>query len=158
MWRKKVILPLFVALCVLVADQLSKYYVFQFVVENGSPYAVFNHFNIVSAFNKGVSFSMFDDAGILGRVVLIVFALAVIAFLLYWMKNEVSAFVRICLAMIVGGALGNVVDRLRMGAVYDFLDFYVQTYHWPSFNLADTFICLGAFLILVHTLFIKKKD
>ncbi|MBR2299098.1 MAG: signal peptidase II [Alphaproteobacteria bacterium] len=151
------ILGLFVALAAFVADQLSKFYVFQFVMENGSPYKVFDCFNIVSAFNKGVSFSMFDNGGNAGRVILIVFALAVVAFLLHWMKTEVSRFVQVSLGFIVGGALGNVADRLRMGAVYDFLDFHYGAYHWPAFNLADTFICVGACLIILHAMFNRNK-
>ena len=139
------------------ADQLSKFYVFKFVVEQGSPYKVCDYFNIVSAFNKGVSFSMFDNGGIWGRVILILFALGVVVFLLLWMKDEVSRFVRFSLGLIVGGALGNVVDRLRMGAVYDFLDFHYNAYHWPAFNLADSFICIGAVLIIIHAVFYRKK-
>ena len=148
---------LFVALIAFVLDQISKYYVFRFAVQNGSPFEVFDFFNIVAAFNKGVSFSMLDGGGLWGRVALIVFALVVILFLLHWMKDEKSAFVRISLGMIIGGALGNVVDRLRMGAVYDFLDFHYGAYHWPAFNAADTFICVGAFLIVLHAFFTRNS-
>lgn len=148
---------LFVALVAFIADQLSKYYVFRFAVQNGSPFEVCDFFNIVAAFNKGVSFSMLNGGGLWGRVALTLFALAVVFFLLHWMKDEKSAFVRISLGLIVGGALGNVADRLRLGAVYDFLDFHYQEYHWPAFNVADSFICIGAFLIVVHTLFSMKK-
>lgn len=151
------LLGLFIALTAFTADQLSKFYVFKFVVEQGSPYKVCDYFNIVSAFNKGVSFSMFDNGGIWGRVILILFALGVVVFLLLWMKDEVSRFVRFSLGLIVGGALGNVVDRLRMGAVYDFLDFHYNAYHWPAFNLADSFICIGAVLIIIHAVFYRKK-
>jgi len=153
-----VILGFFVALCVFVADQLSKYFVFRFVAEHGAPLKVTDFFNIVAAFNKGVSFSMFDNGGDWGRIVLILFALGVVVFLSLWMKDEKSGFVRICLAMIIGGALGNVVDRLRLGAVYDFLDFHVGAHHWPAFNVADSFICIGAFLIVCHALFLNKKN
>ena len=60
--------------------------------------------------------------------------------------------------MIIGGALGNVIDRIRLGAVFDFLDFYVGEYHWPAFNAADSFICIGATIIVVHGLFFNKKE
>lgn len=148
---------LFVALFAFVADQVSKFYVFRFTVDNGSPFEVCDYFNIVSAFNKGVSFSMLNGGGLWGRVALIVFALCIVLFLIHWMKNEQSAFVRVALGLIVGGALGNVADRLRIGAVYDFLDFHYEAYHWPAFNAADSFICIGAFLIVVHALFVKIK-
>ena len=151
------ILGFFVAVAVFIADQLSKYFIFRFVAENGAPYRVTDFFNIVAAFNKGVSFSMFDGGGIWGRVILILFALGVVLFLALWMKDEKSTFVQICLAMIIGGAMGNVTDRLRLGAVYDFLDFHIGIYHWPAFNVADSFICIGACLIVCHALFFKKK-
>ncbi|MBQ7659963.1 MAG: signal peptidase II [Alphaproteobacteria bacterium] len=157
MTEKKVILGLFVALFVLIADQVSKYFVFKFIFENGSPFEVCPYFNIVTAFNKGVSFSMFQGGGVWSRVVLVALALLVVAFLFYWLAKEKSRFVQICLALIIGGALGNVTDRLRLGAVYDFLDFHFGAYHWPAFNLADTFICIGAFLIVIQALFCKKK-
>ena len=145
------------ALGAFVLDQFSKYYVFRFAVENGSPFEVCDYFNIVAAFNKGVSFSMLNGGGLWGRVALIVFALCVVLFLLKWMKDENSNFVRISLGMIVGGALGNVADRLRLGAVYDFLDFHIGAYHWPAFNVADSFICVGAFLIILHALFTRNS-
>lgn len=148
---------LFVALGAFVLDQISKYYVFRFAIENGSPFEVCDFFNIVTAFNKGVSFSMLDGGGLWSRVALIIFAIAVVLFLLKWMKDEKSTFVRISLGMIIGGALGNVADRLRLGAVYDFLDFHYSVYHWPAFNAADSFICIGAFLIVLHALFTRNS-
>jgi len=151
------IFGLFVALVAFVLDQLSKFYVFKFVMENYSPYKVCDYFNIVSAFNKGVSFSMFDNGGDWGRVVLIAFALIVVSFLIQWMRTEGSNLVRLALGLIVGGALGNVADRVKLGAVYDFLDFHYGSYHWPAFNLADTFICIGAFIILLHALLNRNK-
>ncbi len=143
---------------VFTADQLSKYYILQFILEKGGRYAVCPHFNLVAAFNKGVSFSMLDGGGIWGRVLLILFALCVIIFLLHWMITEKSKFVKISLGLIIGGAMGNVFDRILMGSVFDFLDFYTGVYHWPAFNVADTFICIGATLIIIKTLFNKKKN
>jgi len=151
------ILGLFAASLVFVLDQFSKFWALQFVLDNGSPYKVCDCFNIVSALNKGVSFSMFDNSGVIGQVCLTIFALVVVLFLLHWMKTENSKFVQCALGLIIGGALGNVADRLRVGAVYDFLDFHYKTYHWPAFNVADTFICLGAFLIILHAFLNRKK-
>ena len=152
---------MFIGLCfaflAFVSDQLSKFFVFEYAMEHGALTEVTGFFNIVTAFNKGISFSMFDSTGGWGRVILIVVACAIIVFLLCWMKNETSRFVRICLGLIVGGAVGNLVDRVRLGAVYDFLDFHVNAYHWPAFNLADSFICVGALLIVCHALVCKIK-
>ena len=63
---------------------------------------------------------------------------------------------RISLGMVIGGALGNVIDRIRLGAVYDFLDVHVGIHHWPAFNLADSFICIGAVLIVCESMFFSK--
>ena len=105
-----------------------------------------------------VAVSLFDNGGIWGTIILSAFALAVVAFLLSWLKNEQSRLVQAALGMIIGGALGNVADRIRFGAVYDFLDFYYNGWHWPAFNAADSFICIGAFLIIVHSLLNHKKQ
>ena len=61
------------------------------------------------------------------------------------------------LGMIIGGAIGNVADRVRMGAVFDFLDIHAFGYHWPAFNLADSFICIGAALVIGNGLFFNKE-
>lgn len=155
--EKKLIIGLFTAFLVFISDQFSKQFIMHFLLENGAPFKVNPYFNIVEAFNKGVSFSMFDNGGLLGCIMLILLALGVVGFLLWWLKDEPSRFVQICLGFIIGGALGNVYDRLSIGAVYDFLDFHIKAYHWPAFNVADSFICIGAFLIICHTILNRKK-
>ena len=122
-----------------------------------SPIMYGNYFNLVEAWNSGVSFSMFDDGGMFGSVLLSVFALGVIAFLLFWLKKEQNRLIQISLGMIIGGALGNVVDRIRFGAVYDFLDFHYQTWHWPAFNVADICIVVGVGLYLLNMYIARRK-
>lgn len=146
-----------IALAAFLIDQASKWFVIDFFDKAISPIKYGNYFNLVEAWNTGVSFSMFDDGGMLGSVLLSVFALGVVIFLAFWLKKEQNRLIQISLGLIIGGALGNVVDRIRFGAVYDFLDFHYQTWHWPAFNMADSFICIGAFLIIVHGLFNSKK-
>lgn len=92
----------------------------------------------------------------LGIMLLIGLALAICLGIIYMIRQERDHLVRIALAMILGGALGNVFDRLRYGAVIDFLDFYWQKYHFPAFNIADSAICIGAGLILLQILRRKK--
>ena len=65
---------------------------------------------------------------------------------------------QVALGFIIGGALGNVIDRIRLGAVFDFLDFYVGDYHWPAFNAADSFICIGAALVIINGFIPSKKE
>ena len=112
--------------------------------------------NTVGYKNTGVSFSMFNNGGMLGIILLSAFAIGVVIFLIYWLKNEKNRLTQVSLGFIIGGALGNVIDRLRFGAVYDFLDFYYKNWHWPAFNLADTFICIGALIIIVYGVWYPK--
>lgn len=100
---------------------------------------------------------MFSNYGQTGAIVLSVFAIGVAAFLFGWMLKEDNRLKIIALACIIGGALGNVIDRLRFGAVLDFLDFYYQSWHWPAFNLADSFICIGVFILICLEFMNNKK-
>ncbi len=152
------ILGLTVAAAAFVLDQLSKWYVADFFLKNIPSVAFGKYFSITEAWNTGVSFSMFNEGGIWGTVLLSVFALIVVFFLLSWLKNEPNRLIQASLGLIIGGALGNVCDRVRFGAVYDFLDFHYNSWSWPVFNLADSFICIGAFLIIAHSLLSKKQS
>ena len=138
------------------ADQLSKGLIATYIAD-GSVHSFGSFFNLVRVWNTGVSFSMFNNHGDLGRVLLCVFSLAVCAFLGHWMLKETDRLKIFGLGLIIGGALGNVADRIRFGAVLDFLDFHIAAYHWPAFNLADTFICVGACLLILLEIFKVKK-
>ena len=116
-----------------------------------------SYFNLVRAWNTGVSFSMFNDWGMWGVVLLSLLAFGIILFLLLWLRKEQSRVLQVALGLIIGGAVGNVIDRIRLGAVFDFLDFHIGEQHWPAFNVADSFICIGAGIIIIHSLFIKDK-
>lgn len=71
-------------------------------------------------------------------------------------QKEQSRMLQVALGLIIGGAIGNVIDRIRIGAVFDFLDFHLFGHHWPAFNLADSAICIGAIIILIDGLFLIK--
>ena len=151
------LLGLIAAVLAIVTDQLSKYLVLNFVVDEYSAIALTPFFNVVRAWNTGVSFSMFNNGGMTGIVGLTVVALVIVAFLLNWLRKENSKTVQVALGLIIGGALGNVVDRVRFGAVFDFLDFHLAGHHWPAFNLADSCICIGAVVIIAHSLLYPEK-
>ena len=138
------------------ADQFSKYMLAAHLA-NGENIAFGDYFNLVKVWNTGVSFSMFNDYGNAGRIALCGLSLVVCAFLLYWMFKEKKMVKVVSLGLIIGGALGNVIDRVRFGAVLDFLDFHIAGYHWPAFNLADTFICVGACFLILLEFFCKHK-
>ncbi len=149
---------LITALAAVVSDQASKALVFGFLAETQPVVAVTPFFNLVSAWNTGVSFSMFDNLGGAGVYILSAFSLVVVGFLLYWLSREKTLLMQVSLGMVIGGAIGNVIDRVRIGAVFDFLDVHFGGYHWPGFNLADSFICIGAVLIICDGLLVRKCD
>lgn len=149
--RKKMVY--FILLNIFALDQLTKLWVLNTL---SSPYhiPVFPGFNLILTYNTGVSFSMLSGNN---PYLLILFSLIVCCILTYWLIHETNRWVKISIAMIIGGALGNVVDRILYGGVIDFLDFYIGPYHWPAFNLADTAICLGTLIIIGHSFLIKQE-
>ncbi|MBP5534521.1 MAG: signal peptidase II [Alphaproteobacteria bacterium] len=124
-------------------------------LSKGLAIEVTSFFNLVLAMNKGISFSMFSNAG---PYLLAILALGICAFIVYLIFKEKDAFTRCCLSLILGGAIGNIIDRVRFGAVVDFLDFHAFGYHWPAFNIADSCICVGVVLLLFRMIFKKEKN
>lgn len=154
------ILGLIVAAVVIIADQVSKFWVLNELLGERAGIVYTSFFNIVRAWNTGVSFSMFNDYGNWGTIGLSVIAVAIVGFLLYWLYQETDRIAQIALGMIIGGAIGNVIDRIRLGAVFDFLDLHIGESHWPAFNAADSFICIGATILIVQSLFnvVRKNE
>ncbi|NCA28103.1 MAG: signal peptidase II [Proteobacteria bacterium] len=113
-------------------------------------------FNLVYVTNNGISFGMFDKTSNAREI----FALLQggIAFgLIFWLWNSQKKHISYALALIIGGAFGNVIDRILNGGVTDFLDFYIGIYHWPAFNLADSLIFIGVLILIYDEFLIKKK-
>ena len=143
-----------VALFVIAADQLSKYFVLSWLgVRAYEPLTSF--FSVVRAWNTGVSFSMLNNYGNIGAYLLSAMAVIIVLMLLHWLRKEENRLTQAALGLIMGGALGNVIDRLRFGAVFDFLDVHVGDLHWPAFNVADSCICIGAAIIILQSIAFK---
>lgn len=115
-------------------------------------------FDAVLVYNRGISFGMFDGLGTWGPLILSGLALAIIGFLCVWLWRAQHRAEMIIIAAIIGGAMGNVVDRLHDGAVTDFIDLYAGAYHWPVFNVADIFITVGVVCLLAFTLKSQPSD
>ena len=113
--------------------------------------------NLVHVMNKGVSFSFLASDSPLMPWILAGVAIMVCVGIGMWLWKEKNSRARGGLALILGGAIGNVIDRVRFGAVVDFLDFYVGDWHWPAFNVADSAICLGVALVLLQSFRKKEK-
>lgn len=151
------LLGIAVILVAVAADQLSKWWIAVHLTA-GSAVSFGDFYNTVKVWNTGVSFSMFSHHGQLGVVVLSLVAVVVCMFLLRWMWRETNRLKIAALGLIIGGAVGNVIDRVHYGAVLDFLDFHLGQYHWPAFNLADAFICIGACILIFLEIFKNKKE
>ncbi|MDR2268843.1 MAG: signal peptidase II [Rickettsiales bacterium] len=114
-----------------------------------------NWFNIVFTWNPGTSFSMFREVS---PFVMIFLTGMIIGFLGYHLFTRIRGNVEVwAMSLIVGGALGNLIDRVRFGAVIDFVDWHVGTWHWPAFNIADVCICVGVGLYILHWINQRKK-
>src|SRR5262245_1445066 len=146
-------LGLSVAAVVVVLDQLSKWWIRVVVMDPPRDIPITAFFNIVYARNTGVSFSMLRLDSQVGQWLLSAGALAIVAGLLLWMRRLGRPWPVIALGLIVGGAVGNVIDRLRLRFVFDFLDFYWNGYHFAAFNLADLAITVGVAMLLIDGLF-----
>ena len=114
------------------------------------PLAIFPGFNFTLAYNEGVAFSLFHDAEWAGKLLLLGFILSLAVFVTVWMlKLSAQEIVKkSALCFILGGAIGNIYDRIMRGFVVDFLDFYYKEWHWPYFNAADVFIFIGAVMLI----------
>ena len=134
-------------------DQISKEVVKRFLFEPRQVIEVTPFFNLVPVNNTGISFGFFGADNALARWVLVAIAVTIIIALLVWLFRAGSAFIAAALAMVIGGAASNVIDRAISGAVVDFLDFHAYGMHWPAFNFADSLIVLGTAMLLYDGLF-----
>lgn len=100
---------------------------------------------------------MMANSSTYGPYILAMVALLICAGLVWWMRKEKDKWTRVGIALIIGGAVGNVIDRFLYGAVVDFVDLHAFGYHWPAFNVADSAICIGAFLILLRAFRLSKE-
>ena len=134
-------------LLVIALDQWSKWLILESILlpPDHNPVQVAPFFNIVLVWNYGISFGIF--AGHRQPLLLVIMSAAIIAILLLWLAKNTSTFTACALGFIMGGAIGNVIDRLRFGAVVDFLDFHIDNYHWPAFNIADSCIFIGVVVL-----------
>lgn len=114
----------------------------------GEVYAVLPVFNLRLSFNKGISFSLFTETFTDRPLLLAGITITMTALLGVLLFRSTTRLEAGALGLIIGGALGNVIDRLRIGAVVDFLDFHVWGFHWPAFNLADSAIVIGTMALL----------
>lgn len=146
-----------VAVVVFALDQFSKWWILNIVdLPARRSVEVLPFFDLSMVWNQGVSFGMFQAGSLTGRAILVVFSLLVVGFLVKWLVEAERRLQAVFIGMIIGGALGNALDRVIYGAVVDFLDFSDLYFIWV-FNVADSAISIGIAL-LVFDLYFAKED
>jgi signal peptidase II len=146
-----------IAAVIVLLDQITKITITR-LFSYGDSHPVTSFFNLVVAHNKGAAFSFLATGSGWQRYFFTGIALAAAVFIVYLLKRHAGQRL-FCwaLALILGGAVGNLIDRALYGYVIDFLDFYVGKWHWPAFNVADSAICVGATLFILDELRRVKK-
>jgi len=141
---------LWISLVVLILDQITKAAATA-NLEMWTPVEVMPYFNFMLAHNTGAAFSFLADSGGWQRWFFTIIATVVSIAIIVWIKKlkPEEKTLGISLSLILGGAIGNLVDRVRFGYVVDFIDVYVGTAHWPAFNVADSAICVGAAIMII---------
>lgn len=140
---------------IILADQLTKFLVLQYMPLFDVKSVIPGFFNLVHVHNTGAAFSILAGANSVWRQIFFVgLTLFVLGLLLYVYRkvDPKDRWTRAAYALICGGAVGNLIDRLRLGEVIDFLDVYVGSAHWPAFNVADSGITVGALMLLISLL------
>lgn len=141
-----------IAIIVLLLDQLSKITVVR-LFAHGDASPITSFFNLVLVYNKGAAFSFLANGSGWQRYFFTIIGIVAALFIAYLLhKNAGQRLFCTALALILGGAIGNVVDRILYGHVIDFLDFHFANWHWPAFNLADSAIFIGAALFVIDEL------
>jgi len=150
-----------IAALVVVFDRLAKWVVDKNIALHESVAVVPGFFHLTHVENRGAAFGLFAESPSEWKIaVLVLFSLValVVVSALLWKNSHAMTTTGVGLALILGGALGHLWDRLVSGQVVDFLDFYVGSYHWPAFNLADSAIVVGALLLVTEILFSKSPS
>jgi len=143
---------LWITVAVVIADQVTKYFALKHLMR--SEMALTPFLNLALAFNTGAAFSFLSDAGGWQNFFFVGVA-AVVSIIILFMIRRLGANdtqVAVALMLVLGGAAGNVIDRVRFGYVVDFIDIYYRTWHWPTFNVADSAITIGAVLLIMDSL------
>ena len=146
------------ALLVVVLDQFTKSLANN-LLAYGEPLAVFPSFNLTLLYNRGAAFSFLSEASGWQRWFFVVVSAGAAIFLTLWLRRLKSdqTLLAIALALVLGGAVGNLIDRLWLGYVVDFIQVYYREFYWPAFNIADSAISVGAALLIWDSLFTRRE-
>lgn len=149
---------LLLALAVFVVDQASKWWILERAMVPPRTIEVTSFFNLVLTYNRGVSFSLFNNDAAANPYIFSGLAVAIAIALVVWLRRIEYRLPALAIGLVIGGAVGNALDRVRFGGVVDFLDFHLQGNHWPAFNVADSAIVVGAGLLIIDALFRRRES
>ena len=162
--KKVLLLSLFLIILIIIVDQFTKQWALHFISDiiektNGvhSHVKKTSFFNVVLVYNNGISFGIFNNLFFMKNILFIIIS-CITAFLIYLLFKTKDNVNLIAFAFIIGGAIGNLIDRAIYGAVIDFLDFHIKTLHWPAFNIADSAVCIGVIIYIINDFFLNKKN
>ena len=147
---------LVIAAAIVVLDQATKIWMLEAVLNPPRSVEIAPFFNLVAVWNRGVSFGMFSQAS-WGPWTFLALSVGIVAGLVVWLARLRDRFPACAVSLVIGGAVGNAIDRAIFGAVFDFLDFHWADHHWPAFNLADSAITVGAAMIVTDALFRRPR-
>lgn len=140
------------------ADQATKIWIKGLIADHGGAITLTPFFNLVHVWNPGISFGLFPAESDRGVYVLLALAGIISALFMAMLVTAKSRLLAYGCAITIGGAVGNMIDRVQYGAVYDFLDFHAFGYHWPAFNIADASIFIGIVMVAIYELFLRSSD
>ncbi|WP_457643054.1 signal peptidase II [Persephonella sp.] len=158
---KKFTVFLATAVSVIFLDLFTKELAVRFLSETGKVSVIPGFFDLTLVWNRGAAFGILAEAPEYIRKLVLIGASSIAAVVTvvyaFVKRNSLSYWEIVSLSLIAGGAVGNLYDRIFIGAVRDFFDFYIKNHHWPAFNVADSAISVGIFMFVVYELFFKKK-
>lgn len=158
-FKQRIISLLLIGTVVVVLDQLTKYLILHYL--SRSVVVIPGFFDLISVYNRGMVFGMFNSSQCVFRTTVLT-AISITVFLIlifiYLFSKDITRLSMVSLSMIISGAIGNIIDRIRLGYVVDFLDVHVKNVHWPAFNIADSAITIGAILLALDLLFVGKQE
>lgn len=156
--KKYLATGLVLALITILLDQGTKHLVLETFKDGLRHIEIAPFFDLILTWNKGVSFSFFNSYGDTGTLVLIIVSVCISLGLVVWLMQATNMWLACGLGLIIGGAIGNVIDRFRFKGVVDFLYFHLDTFSFPAFNVADTAITIGVGFIVLENFILSKGD
>lgn len=149
------------ALSVILLDQISKWAIIHSLSIHESVPLLSGFFNLIHIRNRGMAFGLFNRPGLdFAFYLLLGAAIGTVVLIIFWFfkHREIDRRITLGISLILGGAIGNLIDRFRFREVIDFLDFYLGPYHWPAFNVADSAITVGTLWIAINLIFQHKTS